>query len=393
MLLFFVLLFAEIFTPVVFRQLFYNSSRVKYYIIIIIHAILSMWLWILFFEIVSFRGFYDDPFHIWMQMNMRGVIVAVVAPRILLILMHFTGVFIRRKEGNYIRRLSLTGFILSIVILTVIAFATLHGRFNVRTDRVSIYIKELHDELDGLKIVHISDLHLATFHNHRKVLKEVMDQINDYNPDLIINTGDFISFGWREYGRFDTILSVAESRYGNYAVMGNHDFGTYHPDYTEADLKNNVLNVHRLIRSSGYTLLNDEFITLDIGDAKLAVIGVITKGRHPDITHGDIDKAISGLDSADLKILLSHDPNHWEMAVTGKTDIDVTFSGHTHGMQMGILLKNFRWSPAKFFYPNWSGHYTEGDQHHYVNRGLGILSVPFRIWMPPEVTVITLKKE
>ena len=111
------------------------------------------------------------------------------------------------------------------------------------------------------------------------------------------------------------------------------------------------------------------------------------------MTHGNLDMAIAGLDSVDLKILLTHDPNHWEEAVTGKTDIQVTFSGHTHGMQMGIITKKIRWSPVKYFYPHWNGLYLDGKQSQYVNRGLGCLAIPFRIWMPPEITVITLKKE
>ena len=123
------------------------------------------------------------------------------------------------------------------------------------------------------------------------------------------------------------------------------------------------------------------------------MIGIITKGRYPDIIHGDLGKALSGLDSVDLKILLSHDPNQWETDVVSKTDIDITLSGHTHAMQMGIYTKKFRWSPAKYFYPHWNGLYTQGNQVHYVNRGLGVLAIPFRIWMPPEITVITLKKE
>ena len=151
--------------------------------------------------------------------------------------------------------------------------------------------------------------------------------------------------------------------------------------------------MNKLVESSGYKVLNDEYTKVKVGNARIGIIGVITMGRYPNIIHGDLRKAISGLDSVDLKILLSHDPNFWEMAVTGKTDIDLTLSGHTHGMQMGIFTKKFRWSPSKYFYPHWSGLYTEGNQMLYVNLGLGVLAIPFRIWMPPEITVITLKHE
>jgi predicted MPP superfamily phosphohydrolase len=148
-----------------------------------------------------------------------------------------------------------------------------------------------------------------------------------------------------------------------------------------------------MIHSSGYTVLNDENIVVDINGAKVAFIGVTTGGRHPDIIHGDLKKAISGLDSVDLKIFLCHDPNQWEEDVTGKTDIELTLAGHTHGMQIGILTKKFRWSPSKYFYPHWNGLYSKGNQHLYVNRGLGVLAIPARIWMPPEITVIQLEKE
>jgi predicted MPP superfamily phosphohydrolase len=220
-----------------------------------------------------------------------------------------------------------------------------------------------------------------------------MDKVNSYNPDLVLNTGDFISYGWREFERNDTIISRVKSKYGNFAVMGNHDFGTYHPYFTEADRENNVLIMNKLIKSSGYMVLNDEFSTVNIGDAKIAVIGITTMGRHPHIIHGDLDKAMKGIDSVDLKILLSHDPNHWEAKVEGQTDIDLTLSGHTHGMQMGIYTKRFKWSPAKYFYPHWSGLFSDGNQFHYVNRGLGVLAIPFRIWMPPEITILTLIRD
>ena len=236
-------------------------------------------------------------------------------------------------------------------------------------------------------------MHLSSFYHHKKQLEKVIIKVNQLNPDLLINTGDFISFGWREFELDDTILAKGKSRYGNFAILGNHDIGTYDPDYTETDRKNNIVRLNELIQSSGYQVLNDEFKIIQIGNARIGMIGVLTGGRHPYMTHGNLDKAISGLDSIDLKILLTHDPNHWAEAVDKKTDIEVTFSGHTHGMQMGIMTKHFRWSPAKYFYPHWNGLYSDGRQYHYVSRGLGTLAIPFRIWMPPEITVITLKKQ
>jgi predicted MPP superfamily phosphohydrolase len=254
-------------------------------------------------------------------------------------------------------------------------------------------LDDLPDDLDGLKIVHISDLHLSGFNHHREKLIEVMNNINRIQPDLIINTGDFITFGWRESDGYDTVLSRTMSRYGNYAIMGNHDAGTYNPDFSEAEIDNNILIMKNFIKASGYTVLNDSNAQVRIGNTNLAIIGVTTKGKFPEIIHGNIDKAVEGLDSADFRIFLTHDPNHWIESVSGKRpEMNLTLSGHTHGMQMGIMTRKLKWSPSKFWYPNWNGVYRNGNQVQYVNRGLGVLGMPFRIWMPPEITILTIRK-
>jgi predicted MPP superfamily phosphohydrolase len=388
-----ILILTEIFTPVVLKQHFYNNSKAKYFISIVIHIVLSLWLWIMFFEKTSYNSFYDNPKHVWLMMNMIGIIVAIVIPRVILNILHFSGKLINIKTGSHLRGLTNTGLIIMAVILSVVSISTLYGRFNFKVEQVTIKIDGLNKDLEGLKIIQLSDMHLSAFYHHKKQLQKVMDMVNKLKPDLLINTGDFISFGWREYEKDDTILSKAKSRYGNYAILGNHDPGTYDPDFTQADRENNILIMNNLIKASGYQVLNDEFKKIKIGNATVAIIGVTTQGRHPHIIHGDLNTAIAGLDSVDLKILLTHDPNHWAESVEGKTDIELTLSGHTHGMQMGIITKKFRWSPAKYFYPHWNGLYTSGNQFQYVNRGLGVLAIPFRIWMPPEITVITIKKE
>ena len=391
MSLFLILITTEILTFAVLRQHFYDTSLTRFYISSTLNFALSIWLWILFFEISLYQGLFDTPGHIWLLMNFTGVVCAIVFPRIMLIFFHFTGKLIKRKTGNHIRSLTRTGMIISLSVFIIIATGTVFGRFNFRTEEVQIKIRGLNQDLDKLRIVQLSDLHLASFHHHRHLLNKVMERVNSYDPDLIINSGDFVSYGWREFDGFDTILKIARSRLGNYAVLGNHDFGTYHPFFTEADRYNNVLLMSQLITSSGYRLLNDDFTIIRKGSATIALSGVTTMGRFPEITYGNLRKAVAVPDSSDLKILILHDPNQWEYEVKGKTDIDLTLAGHTHGMQMGILTKRFKWSPSQYFYPRWSGLYSEKDQFLVVNRGLGVLSIPFRIWMPPEITVIVLE--
>jgi predicted MPP superfamily phosphohydrolase len=393
MILVIILVTTEILTLIVIRQHFFDRSWMRYYFFMILNAALSIWLWILWFETVTYDGIFEEPAHIWILMNIAGMICAVVFPRIILSIFHFSGKYARRRTGGHNRALTNTGIILSAFIFAVIATGTLHGRFNFKTENYTVKVKGLQKDLEGLRIVQISDLHLSSYYHHKDVMLKVISRVNELKPDLLINTGDFVTFGWREFGRFDTILRIPRAKYGNFAVMGNHDFGTYQPYYTEADRENNVLIMNNQIKSSGYTLLNDEFNTVRIKDATIAIIGVITKGSFPHIIYGNLNKATDGIGNVDYKILMSHDPNHWGEAVLGKTDIDLTLSGHTHGMQIGIITRKFRWSPAKFFYPRWNGLYREGDQQLVVNRGLGVLAVPFRIWMPPEISVITLTKE
>jgi len=388
-----ILLITEILTLTLIRQHFYERSWMRYYFVIILNSILSIWLWILWFETVSYNGIFDEPDHIWMLMGMAGMISGVVIPRVIVVSFHFTGVVLRRKTGGHSRILTNIGMIVSMIVLLVVLSGSLFGKFNVKTDRITVRSEVSDPELNGLKIVLISDLHLSSFYHHKEFITKVMRRINEENPDLLINTGDFVTFGWREFGKFDTILRIAKGKYGNYAVMGNHDFGTYHPYYTEADKNNNVLNMNKMITSSGYKVLNDESVVVRIGKTRIVLAGVTTKGSFAKIIHGDLKKALSGTDTSDFKILLAHDPNQWRKEVTGNTDIDLTLSGHTHGMQIGILSKRIKWSPARYFYPEWNGLYKAGEQYLIVNRGLGVLGMPFRIWMPPEITVITLRTD
>jgi uncharacterized protein len=393
MLLFALLILIEILTLITLIDYLRNRSKWIFFTSVALHAFLSFLCWMLLVKTITYNSFFDNADHISRLMDLSGIVCAVVLPRVILIVFHFTGKLFRIRKKGYIKWMTAAGFTVSILIFSVITLSTLYTRFNFTTEKVEIKIKDLNMDLEGLRIVQISDIHLSSFYNHEKSLRKAMDMVNALNPDLILNTGDFITYGWREFGSYDTILRMAESRYGNYAIMGNHDFGTYHPFFTEADLRNNVLIINNMVKSSGYTMLNDTNTTVKIKDARIGLIGIITKGRFPEIIHGDLNKALSGLDTVDLKILLSHDPNQWEKDVVTKTDIDITLSGHTHGMQMGIYTKMLRWSPAKYYYPHWNGLYTTGNQVHYVNRGLGVLGIPFRIWMPPEITLITLKRE
>jgi predicted MPP superfamily phosphohydrolase len=383
----------ELLTFLVLKEHYYKSSKPRFYITLTINLLLSIWLWFLFIKATTYKGVFDTPENIRIHMNLTGMIFAVIIPRILFTFLHYAGRLLRLRKGGHSRGLTETGIVISTAIFTVLAISMLIGRFNFKTEEVTVKIKRLDPKLDGLKIVQISDLHLSGFSNHYGRLQKAINEVNRHQPDLIFNTGDFISYGWREFDSCDTILAKAKSRYGNLAVLGNHDMGTYFPNSSEADKEANVLKMNKLIAASGYRLLNNEHIVLNIRGVKVEFIGVETGGSYPGIVYSDIRQAMYGSDTADLKILLIHDPNQWMKDVTGKTDVELTLAGHTHGMQIGIMTKKFRWSPSQYIYPQWNGLYSDGDQYMYVNRGLGVLAIPFRIWMPPEITVLTLSAE
>ncbi|MDR2887078.1 MAG: metallophosphoesterase [Bacteroidales bacterium] len=370
MFLFIFFIASELLVPVVILQHFGRRSKLQVWLLCIVHAALSVLFWALYIKTKAYSGAFDAPANIYGLMLMTGTVSAVMIPRGIFIITHFAGKLLRRKTGGCIKWLTDAGTTIASAVFIIIAAGTLYGRFNVKIDRVEIPVEGLHDDLDGLKIVQISDLHLAGFHSHGKVLLEYMNIINSLAPDLLINTGDFVSYGWREFDSYDTILSRAGSRYGSFAVLGNHDFGTYHPYFNDKEREHNIRMINQKVKSSGYTVLNNEHATVNVGDAIIGIAGVTAVGRHPDISHGSIDSAMQGLGSVDLTIALSHDPNHFAEAIEGQTGIDITLSGHTHGMQMGVNGKRFRWSPSQYLYPHWNGIYRSGRQYHYVNRGL-----------------------
>ncbi|MFO7575994.1 MAG: metallophosphoesterase [Bacteroidales bacterium] len=335
----------------------------------------------------------DTPGGITAQMNLNLVIAAFVFPRTLLIVLHHTGKLIRRRKTVPANAFSTAGIVLYVLILTVIMHGHFIGRFRFTLEEVEIPVAGLHKDLDGLRIVHISDFHLGSFHNNHGKLMRMARMINDLEPDLILDTGDFITLGYREFGNTDTILVKMTAKYGKYAVLGNHDIGTYLTEKDAHIIEMTIQNVSRLVRRSGYSLLENTTEIVSIGEATLALTGAETRGRHPMIVHPDITGAVQELEDADLRILLTHDPNHWNEILKEYPDIEITLAGHTHAMQFGIRAGGLKWSPSVYSYPRWNGLYKEGDMYLYVNRGAGVLGIPVRIGMPPEITRIILKRE
>lgn len=296
----------------------------------------------------------------------------------------------RRKPGfNYLSR---AGIIIALIPFFTIIYGVAFGRFDFRVINMNIELQNLPESFDGFKIVQISDLHIGSFYGYENRVIKAIEMVNAQNPDLIVFTGDLVNNFTAELDGFTGIISELKAPFGIYSVLGNHDYGDYYQwDSGEAKQRNmqDMIDVQKQL---GFRLLLNQWDSITINGESIAIIGVENWGKPPFPKYGDLEAAMSGTENMPATILLSHDPSHWDAEVLGKTGIDLTLSGHTHGMQFGIENRFFRWSPGQIKYPRWAGLYVDERQHLYVNRGLGYIAFPGRIGMPPEITVIELRK-
>ena len=265
--------------------------------------------------------------------------------------------------------------------------------YNYKVHRIGIKLPNLPSSFDGLKIVQISDVHSGSFSDKNKVTKGIK-MILDLKPDLIFFTGDLVNDIATEMDDYKDLFAQLQAPLGVYSCTGNHDYGDY-VQWESKDAKaanfQRLMNVHKEL---GWHLLMNDAAMLEHPDGKVAIIGIenwSNFGHFP--KYGKMHEAYPKAAGADVKLLLSHDPTHWDTQVRPEyPDIDIAFAGHTHGFQMGVETKFFRFSPSQFAYKQWAGLYQEGKQYLYVNRGYGFLGYPGRIGILPEITLMTLNK-
>lgn len=263
-------------------------------------------------------------------------------------------------------------------------------RFNYNVIREKIAFPNLPEAFDGFRIVQISDLHIGGFRGYYDKLAEAVEIINSQNADAVFFTGDLVNNFSSELDGFTELLGGISSRYGTFSVLGNHDYGDYFQWSSKEAKERNMTELLEAKEKMKFRLLNNSSYILSKDDSEIAVIGVENWGLPPFPQYGDLEKALQGTSGYPFKMLLTHDPTHWDEEVLPRTDIDITFAGHTHGMQFGVETGNIKWSPIRRMYPRWGGLYREEDQFLYVNRGLGFTGFPGRVGMPPEITVIDL---
>jgi uncharacterized protein len=301
-----------------------------------------------------------------------------------------------REPFDYSRSrfLSNFGVVLGSIPFLTLSYGILRNPYRYQLFRENVVLDDLPEALNGLRIVHISDIHSGSM-LYREPVKASVEMINAQKPDLVFFTGDLVNNVATEMDGFLDIFDKIEAKYGVYSIFGNHDYGDYvswpSPEAKTANLEQ-LKAVHKRL---GWQLLLDENRILDINGADVAVIGVQNYSTHMRFPkYGNLEKAYEGAGPAVLKLLLSHDPSHWSDQVTSLfKDIAITFSGHTHGMQFGVEIPGWlKWSPVQYVYKEWAGLYSAGKQFLYVNRGLGFLGYPGRVGILPEVTLLELKK-
>ncbi|KAA3641691.1 MAG: metallophosphoesterase [Bacteroidetes bacterium] len=296
-------------------------------------------------------------------------------------------------ETDFSRRkfLTQTGLGVGSLLLGGFFYGVTKGKFAFRILKNEVISSRLPKAFDGLKIVQISDAHLGSFVNNFEPVKKMVRMINDIEPDYVVFTGDMVNSHADEAEPWIPVFSEIKAKKGKFSVFGNHDYADY-GDYTEDEKIRSRNRLKKIHQDMGFRLLEDEHVELEREGEKISMIGVHNWGAGFHQV-GDLEAAIQNVDPDHFKILLSHDPTHWENQVLGKKDIHLTMSGHTHGMQMGIEIPNLgiKWSPVKLRYKRWAGLYKEGEQHLHINRGLGVLAFPGRVGMAPEITLLELR--
>lgn len=343
------------------------------------------------------------------KMYFFGIFLAVFVPKLIIILFMFTedigrffvGLFMKvagSEETQFMA--SRRKFVSTIALgIAAIPFASLlygmiQGKYNYKVLKYSLEFDDLPHAFDGYTITQLSDIHSGSFDNHNKV-EYAINLANEQKSDVILFTGDLVNNTAEEIENWKDSFSKLTARDGVFSVLGNHDYGDYVNWDSEREKVANLQKLKAIQKEMGWNLLLNENRYLQRDNQKIALVGVENWGENGFKQAGDLDKACVGISDTDFKILMSHDPSHWQAKV--KEDprhFHLTLSGHTHGMQFGIEIPGiFKWSPIQYRYKNWAGIYEEFGRYINVNRGFGFLGYPGRVGIWPEITVIQLKKK
>jgi predicted MPP superfamily phosphohydrolase len=297
--------------------------------------------------------------------------------------------------GGITRLKFLSQLAVTFTVIPAISFlyGMVRGAYKYRVHKVKIDAPNLPEEFHGFKIVQISDMHTGSFFS-TDPLNKAFDIVMQQKADVILFTGDLVNNIADETNEFIDIYKKLKAPHGVYSVLGNHDYGDYVQWDSHEAKKANLEALKKVHADSGWRLLMNEHVPIERNGQKIALLGVENWGGNMHFPkYGKLDQAHAGTDDYSFKVLMSHDPSHWDNQVRKEyPDIDLTLSGHTHGMQLGIEIPGLKWSPVQYIYKQWAGLYRQDNQYLYVNRGIGFLGYPGRLGIWPEITVIELSR-
>jgi predicted MPP superfamily phosphohydrolase len=283
---------------------------------------------------------------------------------------------------------------LGVGLSSTLFFSLLYGfgnKYNYKLIKKKISLNGLPLAFKGFKIIHISDIHSGSLKDMAAVLKGI-DLIEKQNADIVLFTGDLVNDRATEMHDWMDVFGKIKAPHGVYSTLGNHDYGDYVKWDTLEEKKQNLEALKQVHHNLGWRLLMNENVSIEKNGEKIKIVGIENwgaKARFP--KYGKMDLAMQGVSKEDIVILMSHDPSHWEAEVIPKySSVQLTLSGHTHGMQFGLENPYFKWSPVQWVYKQWAGIYDNKDQQLYVNRGFGFLGYPGRVGILPEITLIEL---
>ena len=299
------------------------------------------------------------------------------------------------NEFTFQRRqfVSKIALLIASIPIPFVIYGIFKGRFNYRVINYELEFADLPDAFDGYQLTQISDIHCGSLKGINEI-EYAVELINKQKSDVVLFTGDFVNSKSKELIKWKDVFSKIEASEGKYSILGNHDYGDYVSWPSKLEKKKNFDLLLKIQKEMGFKLLLNENIKITRNKQSINIIGVENWGKGGFKKNGDIDKACLGLKNEDFKIVMTHDPSHWEQKlINHQTQFHLTLSGHTHGMQFGIEIPGWiKWSPIKWAYKYWAGLYQEKNQYLNVNRGFGVLAFPGRVGIWPEISVIKLKK-
>ena len=371
-----------------------NYIRIGYWVFTLLaYGIILYW-------ILTFNRASRD--HQQIQLMVSAMMIFVL-PKLLSVMFLLIGDFARfvefgfkyftAKENYFPERrkfISTTALAAAGIFSALAIDGIIFGKYRHTVRKVKLRFKNLPENFKGYKIVQISDVHSGSFFNPQK-LQKAIDLINEQDADVVLFTGDMVNNYADEFKPFIPLFKSIKAKDGKFSILGNHDYGDYGAWNSREEKAQNIPTLKNYQAEAGFKLLRNENIALEKNGEKIYLLGVENWGIKPFPQYGDLDKALKGVPEDAIKVLMSHDPTHFDEVVKKhKTHVHLTLSGHTHGMQFGLDLKNIKWSPVKFKYKKWADLYESEGKYLYVNRGFGVIAYPGRVGINPEITVIEL---